>query len=462
MHQVSRKADLKSNLRLIYADAVAFSVMVGAGETYLAAFVLALGMGELAAGLIASIPMLAGAVIQLISPWAVRTLGSHRRWVVLCALLQAGSFLPLVAAAIVGSMSVLAVFAVAALYWGSGMATGPAWNTWVGTLVPKPIRAHYFARRGRAGHVAVLIGLIAGGLSLEYGKSHDAALTAFAILFGIAGVCRFVSAFLLANHTEPQPPDDDHRKVPMLHFIGRFRSDDGGKLLVYMLALQTAVQISGPYFTPYMLGQLKMSYGSYLVLIATSYSARIVILPMLGGLVRRIGAARVLWYSGIGLVPLSALWLVSDSLIYLFFVQLIAGAVWGAYELATFLLVFETVREEERTSVLTTFNLANAIAMVGGSLLGGLILSTLGTDHTAYMVIFAASCAARIFTLILLAPAVRAVPLTLGEVPVPSRVVAVRADMGSLERPMLPGITTPSTVPVSAAAESSHLGNAPP
>ena len=136
------------------------------------------------------------------------------------------------------------MFAVAALYWGSGMATGPAWNTWVGTLIPRRIRANYFAQRSRIGHVAVLIGLVLGGLSLQYGASKSAPFIAFAALFAVAGACRFVSAWLLAGHSEPQPPDDGHRNVPMREWLGRFRSAHDGKLLVYMLALQTTAPTS--------------------------------------------------------------------------------------------------------------------------------------------------------------------------------------------------------------------------
>ena len=162
-----RAAELHANLRRIYIDAIAFSVMVGAGETYLAAFVLGLGKGELASGLVSGIPMLAGALIQMISPGVIRRLKSHRTWVVLCAFIQAASFLPLVFAAIVQTMPLPVVFLVALLYWGAGMATGPAWNTWVSTLVPRRIRAHYFARRSRAAHFAVLCGVVGGGVSLQ-------------------------------------------------------------------------------------------------------------------------------------------------------------------------------------------------------------------------------------------------------------------------------------------------------
>ncbi|MCI0363094.1 MAG: MFS transporter [Phycisphaerales bacterium] len=457
--------ELRSNLHRIYCDAVAFSLMVGAGETYLPAFVLALGMGELMAGLVASIPMLAGALLQLVSPAAVRRLGSHKRWVVLCALAQAASFLPLIVAALSGRIQPFAVFAIAALYWGAGMATGPAWNTWVGTLVPVRIRAHYFARRSRAAHMAVLAGLAIGGIGLQVGASLHKPLLAFALLFLLSGTCRFLSAALLAGQSEPIPLSTNHREVPWREFLGRFRHQPDGRLLLYMLATQIAVQISGPFFTPYMLGEMKLSYGNYLLLIATSYSSRILVLPALGGLVRRVGVRRVLWLAGLGVVPLSALWVVSDSMLYLFVVQLFAGAVWAAYELATFLMLFETIREEERTSVLTTYNLAHAFATVGGASLGGFLLTHFGTGHAAYMAIFAISGSIRIFTIFLLARAARGFPVPTEPQPttLPTRVLAVRPNLGSIERPILPALPEPAVARAGApSAEAERASSSEP
>src|SRR5882672_4659761 len=101
----SQAAVLRRDLALVYTDAIAASLMVGTGETYIAAFALALGLGDIVAGYAASGPFFAGAILQLVSPWGVRRLGSHRRWVVLCALLQAASFIPLCAAALYGSLS---------------------------------------------------------------------------------------------------------------------------------------------------------------------------------------------------------------------------------------------------------------------------------------------------------------------------------------------------------------------
>ena len=45
-------------------DGFAFSIMVGIGETYLPAFMLTAGRGEMAAALIATIPMMTGSLLQ--------------------------------------------------------------------------------------------------------------------------------------------------------------------------------------------------------------------------------------------------------------------------------------------------------------------------------------------------------------------------------------------------------------
>src|SRR5690606_2878347 len=122
---------LRKDLRASMADGSAYSVMVGIGETYLAAFVLAMGMGQMVSGLIATVPLFVGSLLQLMSPRAIRALGSHRNWVALCALIQALAFVPLIIGAFVGSMPVWLVFVIASIYWASSLGCGPAWNTWM-------------------------------------------------------------------------------------------------------------------------------------------------------------------------------------------------------------------------------------------------------------------------------------------------------------------------------------------
>ncbi|CAG0979777.1 hypothetical protein MYXO_01785 [Myxococcaceae bacterium] len=443
-------SDLRRSLRSITLDGAVFSVMVGCGETYLAPFVLAIGMGQVEAGLLSSLPPLAGAVLQLVSPAGVRRLGSHRRWVVLCAATQATSFVPLVVAALAGAIPTFAAFLVASVYWGAGMSTGPAWNTWVSTLVPAPIRARYFARRTRVSQVGTVLGLLMGGALLASGRSGGFEMQAYAVLFLVAGLCRYLSTYFLWSQSEPVPLPAQFRRVPAGELLANLRRSHEGKLLGYMLAIQIAVQISAPYFAPYWVEQLHLSYVQYTTLVAVSFGTKILVMPALGGVARRFGARGLLWFGGIGVIPLAALWIASSAMPWMIFVQMLAGIMWGAWELATFLLVFEAIREEERTSILTTFNLANAIAMVAGSLLGGAILHSFGEARLGYFVIFGLSSCARLATL----PLLRRVPeVRLVARPIATRTVAVRpGDAISDDRPVLPSISDEVEPPLDPVA----------
>ncbi len=280
-----------------------------------------------------------------------------------------------------------------AVYWGAGLGTSTAWSTWVGTLVPRRCERGYFSRRTRLNQFATLGGFLLGGFSLQWGSHARPALLVFALLFALAAVSRAVSATLLAGQSEPEPIPNGQRRVSMAEFFRRFRHAGDGRLLFYLLSVQAAAQIAGPYFTPYMLCSLELSYASYVSLIAVSFAAKAITLPALGVLARRFGTRKLLWFGGMGIVPISALWLVSDSLPYLMAVQVLAGITWAAYELAMFLLFFETIGPEERTGMLTNFNFAHSAATAGGSLLGGGAVRGLGKQPETYLLLFAVSSA---------------------------------------------------------------------
>lgn len=437
MFRRSRRRALRKNLRNSVSDGAAFSIMVGIGETYFPAFVLAMGFGEIASGLVASIPLLVGAILQMISPLAVVWLGSNRRWVVSCVILQAASFLPLVLAAVVGRMPVVGVFAVVSLYWAAGLGAGPAWNTWMETVVPFRVRAPFFAMRTRLGQAGTLLGFLAGGAALQYGKSSGHVLEAFAAIFLVAGVCRCFSARFLSRQSETVATHAEQIHVSLGELLSRIRSGSTERLLLYFLAVQVAVQISGPYFSPFMLGQLKISYLDYVGLLATSFVAKILMLPACGRFAAQFGSRRLLWVGGIGIMPVSGLWLYAQGYVQLVALQFVAGAVWAAYELAMFLLFFETCRREERTSILTMFNLANAVALGIGALIGGAVLKLFDKSYEAYLVLFGLSSFARAATLVFL----KLTPEATDDEP-------------SLVVPRLEPATVPSAVPAVVAAPS--------
>jgi MFS family permease len=216
--------------------------------------------------------------------------------------------------------------------------------------------------------------------------------------------------------------------VPVIKLFTSSRGGaGGGRLVVYLLAMQTAVQISGPYFAPYMLVQQKLSYLTYMLLIGLAYFGKVVALPLWGRVAHVGGARRLLWIGGTAIIPVAGLWLGADifsswqtslpirigsfatpielsaEIAYLAGVQFISGFVWAAYELAMQLMFFEAIPRCRRPSMLSYYNFGNAAAQVTGGLIGATILQLGQENHGAYLALFGVSSLMRLCTVPLLA-----------------------------------------------------------
>jgi MFS family permease len=137
----------------------------------------------------------------------------------------------------------------------------------------------------------------------------------------------------------------------------------------------------------------------------------------------------------LGIVPLPALWLVSDSLPWLFFLQLLGGVSWAAFELATLLSFFEHIPPHSRTSLLSVYNAAYAVAIVAGGAVGGGVLALGGHGWASYAGLMLVSTLARLASLAMLRGTPDVVPPM--EQPPSLRTLSVRPSAGGLQRPVL-------------------------
>lgn len=432
---------LRRNMLASTSDGAAYGVMVGVGETFLPAFALAVGLGEVTAGIVGSVPLMAGGLLQMVTLWALSRGFSQKWWVVLAAALQSLAFIPLMWAAYQGSVSGPVLLAIASFYWAAGLASGPAWNSWIERIIPKQMRANYFAKRTRASQLATLVGFVAGGLLLQYGRQGGWVLLAFAGLFAVAFASRLVSAIMLALHSTGEftvrAPAINRIDDPV-ELVNAARSFSGKHLLIYLVLVQGAVQISGPYFTPYMLKHLNLSYLAFTGLVAVAFVAKVVSLAAWGQLARRRGAGWLLTVGGTAIVPLSGLWIVSQNIYWLIFIQTINGVAWAAYELGLFLMFFEALPVQNRVKMLTLYNFANTSAWCIGATVGACLLSYWGTTVNAYYGLFALSAAGRtlaVFYLYATRPELKVRVTQIG-----MRVVGLRPNGLSLDSPILPSM----------------------
>jgi len=377
--QRSAERPLRRSLRASTFDGTAHAAMVGLGESYFPAFALFLGATAFEAGMLTTVPLLVGSIFQLLTPYGAGLLG-NKRWVVVSALLQALTFVPIALTLALGELAYGWLLAWVCAYWALALGINPAWNAWMGKLVPMRVRSTYFSRRNMPIQAALFVGLIGGGYALHLcAGSEVGAAYGFVALFTLAGMSRLVSTAFLRRQIErdagatPQP-------VRTVTLLRRISGEPAGRVILLIVCLHASVNVAAPYFTPYMLGHLELSYAQFTLLNGTVIVARLLSSAYWGRTARRFGNRRTFQVSALLIVPLSGLWAVSDNFLYLVVLQLFAGFAWAGFELMVMLSFLDTTDEHSRARVLSIFNLLNGVAIVAGALLGGLLLEVLGPD----------------------------------------------------------------------------------
>ena len=190
---------------------------------------------------------------------------------VACVTVQALSFFPLIGDGTFRTHLDGALFLMAAVYWASGMASTPAWNHWIDTLIPPRIRARYMGRRSRFGQAGHFGGIRRRRAGSQFGESLGRPLWAFAMLFLVAAVCRFVSAGFLFAQSEPihLRTRGAMRPACAAQSAG-LRTQRDGRLLIYLWGMQMAAQTAAPFYAPFMLGLLKFSYLKYMLIVSAA------------------------------------------------------------------------------------------------------------------------------------------------------------------------------------------------
>lgn len=439
--RTQRAARLRADLYHITVDGIFYCLMVGLAEMYFAKFIVSMELGQVASGLITTVPLVLAALLALSAPAILRKFGSFSRCIGTLASAQAFMLLPMAGIALTWPfvksfvathhLSWLAagiVFATVTLYYFGAIATAAPWITVTGALVPARLRARYNARRLRILQVATLFALIFHGLAADgfvrlfnafpalSKMGFDAHLTGFAAMFAIASFCRVVSAWHLFRYSTPKEDPSAQSHVHASDFLARFKQSNDGRFLVYAIAGNAALQIAQPFFNPWMLRQGALHgdlldwtvshlgpQAPYSILLAAVYIGRILMLDLSGTIAHKHGAVRLLWIGGLALPFMAIFWLFSSNFALLIVGQIATGAALSAWELGVFLMNYESIKPNERTAMLTYFTLANESGKTGGSLVGGGILEGMGKETGAYAAVFWTSFLARAAVLALLA-----------------------------------------------------------
>lgn len=389
---VSNRAHVRSSFR----DAVFTNLNIGLNESYFCAFMLALGVSGVVAGFSTVFVQFIGVVFQLFSISAYFRRYSLKNRLLLFLTIQVMSMVPLIILGFYKINSPILLILVLGIYWASLLSLNPPWNKLMGITVPTKFRLSFFSIRSQFAQMSIFVGLLTSGLLLEWAKNRSLELQIFVILF-IAGLILKILSWREIKYSHNEGTLESPETIlPFAVFFKRLRTTEQGKLISFLFLFYTAVTIASPYFSPYMLEEMRLSYSKYMTIISVSLLGRVLMFKILQKKSKSRHLNRILLSSSVGIASSPLLWAISQNFWFILVIELLSGCYWAGFELATILLFYQKIEDHERTSVMSYVAFFNILGMTIGSGLGGLILQFFPTGYPKYETLFIVASIARI------------------------------------------------------------------
>ena len=364
---------IRKSLIYSYIDGIFASIMLGLRDTFVVPFALALGAVTSQIGLLSSIPNLVASVAQIKAPDVTDWARSRKKIINISVLIQALLFLPILLVPFtVGAGRVELVIFFYMLHLAFGNFGAPAWGSLIAEYIPASKRGKYFGFRNKTLGFITVASAFGGGYLLNAFRG-DAIFIGYAILFVIALAARLISWHYLNKMYEPPFRVIDEAKFTFIEFIRKIRTSNFTRFVFYVASMLFCVNLAGPFFSVYMLRDLRMNYPTYTLVVMASTITTIVVMDRWGRNADIFGNIKVMRLCSffIPLVPM--LWLFSHNVVYLVIIQVIAGFFWSGFNMAVSNFVYDAVTPPKRTRCIAYFNVINGIAVFFGATIGGYI-----------------------------------------------------------------------------------------
>jgi len=407
---MKKEQKIKDSLRYSILDGIFYSSMVGFGESFFSAFAVFLNATSFQIGLIGSLPQMLGSLSQLYSNKLMERIKSRKRLVSLGAVLQGIMYIPVILTYFFGELRVFHLILFVSLYWVFSAIVSPAWNSWMGDLVPENERGSYFGRRNKLAGFASYIGFVLGGFVLQrISHANRDVFIGFIAIFSIALVSRMVSVSYVLKKYEPRYSLHKKLQFSFLDFIKKAGYNNYGLFTIFLSLMNFATYIAAPYFAAYMLNDLRFDYLTFTVVSTMSLLVKYISMPIWGKASDRFGAIKVLSLTGFFVPTVAILWIFSRNFWYLLAIQAWSGFIWAGFELSSFKFIYDTTTPEKRATCVAYYNVMNGTGMFLGALLGSFLLGFNTFFWSDYLFIFMLSTFARFIPAILFIPKLKEV-----------------------------------------------------
>jgi MFS family permease len=367
----------KKSLNVSWKEGIPANIMLVVMDYYLVPLALFLGGTAKDIGFLVAIPQLLGSLSQLIASFVVRKCGSRLLFIIIGSLVQVACLVPMALLAIVpveGKIQWLIL--LAAIFRIFTSLIGTVWGSLMSEYLPPEWRGRYMGWRSQIVGIAGVAGIAVAGLWLSWMTESHLQIGFFGLFIAIA-VCRLLSAYLFTQMSDIRHEEKPENHFTFLDFIKQFRESNFVKFALYVSGITFATQLAAPYFSIYMLKDLNLGYANYMVIHMAAVVSMLISFPVWGKHADHVGNASILKTTSFLIPIIPLLWIVSGNVYYLIAVELVAGFIWGGFNIASANFVFDAVTPGKRVRCLGYLNLFNGAAVCLGAVVGGFLLDYL-------------------------------------------------------------------------------------
>jgi MFS family permease len=264
------------------------------------------------------------------------------------------------------------------------------------------VRGRYFGRRTA---ISTLVGALATfttGTLLDGARASERTGLVLAALAFTACVLGAVSTAIMALKHEPVR----HAVTPFraARVLQPLRDGAARRLLAYGMSWNLALGLAGPFFSLYLLQDLKLGFTLVALQGSSTAIARMLSAPLWGRLIDRLGARAVLRACTCGLMLSPTLWVLAGPERWwpLALDAVLSGVLLSGHGLASFASQLKVAPSRERPFYHAAFAMTGGASFALASAAGGALVQALPTDllllgqpFTALQCVFLLSALAR-------------------------------------------------------------------
>jgi len=365
---------VRRSLSLSWKEGIASEVTVWIIDYYLTAYGLFLGASPKQIGWLVAVPIFFASFSQFFVTWLVRVIGSRRQFLFRVGLIQVCALFPAAFLVLMPAVEqrIMILIGLIMVFRVGQSLTDTVWFSLMSEYLPAHERPGYFGARSRITGSAGVTSLVLGGVVL-YILPESLRACGFFLLFFITAVARLVSIFMLARMEDIPLEHRPEHHFTFWMFLRQFRKSNFVKYVFFSASVMFSVQLAGPYFSVYLLQDLKVSYMTFMVIHFSAVVVRLLSIPRWGRHADQFGNASVLKLVTLLFPAIPLLWIFSSHVGYLLILQMFAGFLWAGYALCSTNFIYDSVSSGKRVRCLGYWTLICGMGNALGAFLGGLL-----------------------------------------------------------------------------------------